>query len=151
MISHVYRETNGFGHTPALGASFKLLCVCVRQWKRTCGHSWGLHMRHSYWSSIAVSLLVLAFTGCSGGADKRTNPTPRPSVAYQTNTVGPGAACPNGGVQVNVGIDDNVNGTLETTEIDGTEYVCHGAPGVDGKTALVSITPEAARVNCVAG
>jgi len=108
-------------------------------------------MCRSYWSSIAVSLLVLVFTGCSGGADKRTNPTPRPSVAYQTNTVGPGAACPNGGVQVNVGIDDNGNGTLETTEIDGTEYVCHGAPGVDGKTSLVSITPEAAGVNCVAG
>ena len=40
--------------------------------------------------------------------------------------------CPNGGVIIEYGIDENGNGTLEDTEVDGQHVVCHGRNGVDG-------------------
>ncbi|MBT6177512.1 MAG: SUMF1/EgtB/PvdO family nonheme iron enzyme [Deltaproteobacteria bacterium] len=41
--------------------------------------------------------------------------------------------CPNGCVQIDYGVDDNANGALDNpSEIDGTEYVCHGTNGEDG-------------------
>ena len=41
--------------------------------------------------------------------------------------------CPNGCVQIDYGVDDDASGALENAEIDGTEYVCHGAPGSSGE------------------
>ena len=40
--------------------------------------------------------------------------------------------CPNGCVQIDYGVDDNANGSLDAGEIDGSEYICHGANGADG-------------------
>ena len=40
--------------------------------------------------------------------------------------------CPIGCVQIQYGVDDSANGVLESTEVDGTEYVCHGTNGADG-------------------
>ena len=34
--------------------------------------------------------------------------------------------CPNGCEQIDYGVDDNANGTLDSDEVDGTAYVCHG-------------------------
>ena len=42
------------------------------------------------------------------------------------------AACPNGGIQVQVGLDDNSSGILDPVEVDQTTYICNGAPGVNG-------------------
>ncbi|MFL5353066.1 hypothetical protein [Archangium sp.] len=45
-----------------------------------------------------------------------------------------GTHCPAGGTRVQVGPDANRNGTLDTTEVvdSFTQYVCHGAKGLDG-------------------
>ena len=40
--------------------------------------------------------------------------------------------CPNGGVVLGYGIDENGDGQLETDEIDGTTVICNGADGVNG-------------------
>ncbi|MCB0402192.1 MAG: tail fiber domain-containing protein [Flavobacteriales bacterium] len=40
-----------------------------------------------------------------------------------------GSNCPNGGYLVEVGVDDNDNGTLEALEIDFSYYVCNGLDG----------------------
>ena len=40
-----------------------------------------------------------------------------------------------GGVQIDVGIDDNKNGVLDSNEIDDTTYICNGGDGVDGDSA----------------
>ncbi len=38
----------------------------------------------------------------------------------------------NGGHKIEVGLDDNGNGSLEASEVDQTQYVCNGADGQDG-------------------
>jgi hypothetical protein len=44
--------------------------------------------------------------------------------------VDPGGDCPNGGVSIHRGLDDNGDGILQDTEQDGpTAYVCNGAGG----------------------
>ncbi|MCH1528392.1 MAG: hypothetical protein L7S46_01540, partial [Candidatus Poseidoniaceae archaeon] len=37
-----------------------------------------------------------------------------------------------GGVQIDVGVDDNKNGVLDSSEIDDTTYICYGGDGADG-------------------
>ena len=44
----------------------------------------------------------------------------------------PGPDCPNGGVTVHSGIDDNGNGNLDANEIDQSINICHGDPGAVG-------------------
>ena len=52
-----------------------------------------------------------------------------------TTTLSAGSSnsnCPDGGVQIDVGVDDNDNGVLDSDEIDQTTYICNGADGSDG-------------------
>ncbi|MCA9675398.1 MAG: OmcA/MtrC family decaheme c-type cytochrome, partial [Myxococcales bacterium] len=67
----------------------------------------------------------------------------------ETSTEPPGANCPDGGVKIEVGLDANGNGVLDTDEIntDATTYACNGT-GTDG---LVQTSPEPAGANCVDG
>lgn len=77
-----------------------------------------------------------------------------------------GSNCPDGGQRVDVGIDDDRSGTLESSEVDQTTYVCNGADGAngadgqngadgmngsDGATCLVSVSPEDPGLNCSEG
>lgn len=41
--------------------------------------------------------------------------------------------CPQGGLQIDVGLDSNADGVLDNDEISGTEHVCHGEPGPQGE------------------
>ncbi|MBU1510612.1 hypothetical protein KKD52_09650, partial [Myxococcota bacterium] len=65
-----------------------------------------------------------------------------------------GADCTYGGVAVRSGLDDNADGLLQVEEIDATSFVCHGAPGVDGNTGIISLVrlaDEPAGVHCTYG
>ncbi len=68
-----------------------------------------------------------------------------------------GATCLNGGQHVVYGLDDNADGSLGPTEVDGTWYVCNGthgsngAAGVDGLNSLVGVVDEAPGINCALG
>ena len=46
-----------------------------------------------------------------------------------------GANCENGGTKIEVGLDANSNGTLDTDEVDAsqTQYICDGVDGEDGE------------------
>ena len=46
-----------------------------------------------------------------------------------------GANCENGGIKIEVGLDANSNGTLDTDEVDAsqTKYICNGGDGADGE------------------
>ena len=57
-------------------------------------------------------------TGASGGGSSLITTTAEPA----------GANCGNGGIRIQVGIDDNVNSVLESGEVDATSYVCNGYP-----------------------
>ncbi|ATB40920.1 hypothetical protein CYFUS_006382 [Cystobacter fuscus] len=65
-----------------------------------------------------------------------------------------GANCSLGGTAVKSGLDANGNGTLETSEVTNTTFVCNGLRGNDGqngKNSLVRLDPEPAGANCVYG
>lgn len=44
----------------------------------------------------------------------------------------PGANCAQGGVRIDTGPDNNLNGVLDPDEIENTFFVCNGEPGVQG-------------------
>jgi uncharacterized protein (TIGR03382 family) len=54
-------------------------------------------------------------------------------------------ACPNGGVALLTGIDDDADGVLADTEVDATANVCNGAP------APVATTDVSGGSNCATG
>jgi hypothetical protein len=59
-----------------------------------------------------------------------------------TSTEAPGARCAAGGVRIDVGIDDDRDGALDPEEIDRTAYVCDGADGAPGLSALVATATD---------
>ena len=71
-------------------------------------------------------------TGAQGndGADGHT------TLAVATTFSGGTSNClGDGGVQIDVGVDDNNNGVLDSSEIDDTTYICNGGDGADGDSA----------------
>ncbi|MBO4710706.1 collagen-like protein [bacterium] len=56
--------------------------------------------------------------------------------------------CLNGGVKIEIGIDDDRDGELDDSEVDETKYACNGPAGKDGDNALVNITDEPQGANC---
>ena len=87
------------------------------------------------------------------GADGSTGQTGAQSlVAVTAETAG--LNCATGGQRIDYGIDDNGDGTLGASEIDGTTYVCNGADGTAGQNglqSLLAVTPEPAGTNCADG
>jgi hypothetical protein len=100
-------------------------------------------VRRTFLATAVAFALAACGGGDGGGAD---TPALHPTAAYRTLTLAPGTQCPAGGVQVDMGVDDNANGTLDTAEIDSTEYVCNG---LDGTALAVSVEPDG--LNCAAG
>ena len=69
-----------------------------------------------------------------------------------------GSNCTDGGVKIEVGVDDDGNGALDSNEIDFVQYVCNGADGQDGanssvspNTMLTSVSSPATSLGCTAG
>jgi hypothetical protein len=99
-----------------------------------------------------IVLLTIFFLGCEGdqGAIGATGAAGASGLNSLVNTTleSSGDNCENGGIKVDVGIDNNSNGVLDSNEILSTNYVCHG---VDGNTSLTSVTTEPAGDNCENG
>ncbi|MBS1507135.1 MAG: hypothetical protein JSS79_10865 [Bacteroidetes bacterium] len=47
-----------------------------------------------------------------------------------TTTVSPGADCIYGGIKIDVGVDKNENGSLESAEVQSTRFICNGKDGL---------------------
>jgi len=113
---------------------------------------------------LAALCATAVVVGCSGGGGGGTAATPAdPSIVTNVYNSAPVSVCPNGGIQVDAGIDSNNNGVLDPAEVASTQYVCDGAPGATGQTgatgadgtngsnglnALVAVTSEPAGTNC---
>ncbi|MBX3188628.1 MAG: collagen-like protein [Labilithrix sp.] len=82
-------------------------------------------MVSSFGVRVAFGVLsgVLA-VACAGSDGASALMTTKPEPA--------GAHCPNGGQAVVYGVDANGDGELDTSEVDGTSYVCNGAQGEQG-------------------
>ena len=58
--------------------------------------------------------------------------------------VGAGAACAFGGVKLQIGLDANGNATLDSSEIQSTQYVCNGANGANGTNGVNELVTTSA-------
>ncbi len=96
---------------------------------------------------VASFLYLLSGCGSSGGGGGDTEPVRQAvSTAARTTPLPSGDAdCPQGGVLVKTGIDENGNGLLDDSEVDAEQKVCHG---VDTK---VAIRDEPIGPNCANG
>ncbi len=51
-----------------------------------------------------------------------------------------GKNCPNGGITIEIGIDSNGNGILDSEEkIGEPKYICNGVDGIDGRSLIVTM------------
>jgi alkaline phosphatase len=66
-------------------------------------------------SLVATALLV---SGCGGGGGGEDATTPLNSVAAKTVILSGDARCPNGGVEIFTGVDENGDGILQVSEHD---------------------------------
>ena len=127
-------------------------------------------------SNNLVSLLLMACVlsacgGGSGGDNANINDgnkmqldevAKRLSVAAATQLIPAGDQdCPNGGILIETGIDENGNGILDVPdEVDDTHKICNGtdgkdgtdgSPGAPGINALVSVERVTDSSSCPAG
>ena len=107
---------------------------------------------------LAVSLFALAACSYGGGSSQLPDNVGIDSVAVRSKPLPAGDAdCPNGGILVETGIDENGNGLLDDNEVDKTEKVCNGGDGVGGQdgsnglSSLVAFSDEPAGANCPYG
>lgn len=103
-------------------------------------------------------LATLLLAACGGGEILGVGPTANAPNTPKTNSyltafhnTAPVSDCPTGGISIDAGVDNNVNGVLDTVEITSTQFVCNGAVGAIGFNALVAITTEPPSANCIIG
>ena len=79
-----------------------------------------------------------------------TNGVDGKNTLVNTTTEPAGTNCANGGTKVEVGLDANNNGTLETGEVNATltKYICNGNNGI---STLLNTVTEPAGTNCANG
>ena len=78
----------------------------------------------------SLALGACQITGGDSGESPRLGSTMVSQLALDSCPEASG--CPNGCIQIDYGVDEDASGILETDEIDGTEFVCHGTHGQDG-------------------
>lgn len=122
---------------------------------------------------------TLALSACSGsngkngklgtsGLDGDAGTEGKPSLIRVVDEPA-GEQCAAGGKRIDTGLDTNDNGTLETTEVTASTYVCAGAPGSTGadggvgpaggdgdagprgRSSLLRTSKEAEGANCAHG
>ena len=105
--------------------------------------------KRSVFYNVLVFAVTLGLTACSGGGGGSQQSPANSSSMAKTSVIATGDIdCPNGGILVESGIDDNANSILDASEVDSSEKVCNGTSGVN---SLITITAEAAGVNCSDG
>ena len=85
-------------------------------------------MKKILYSFISLSFLLII--GC-GDAENGTDGTNGINTAIEVTPYS-GSDCPNGGIEISYGLDDNSDGALSSLEVDGSSVVCNGGDGTDG-------------------
>ncbi|WP_133469466.1 alkaline phosphatase [Paraglaciecola marina] len=96
-----------------------------------------------------ISLAILGLVGCSDG-DNGTNGTDGTngsdglnSLILQTPLTVGDTNCPNSGVQIDSGLDNDADGSLSDSEITATEYVCAaGVTSVSNSEILTTLNND---------
>jgi len=84
--------------------------------------------------AITLTSVLSIISGCGAGGDESESPVNSISDSIISPRMIQNEQCPNGGVEIQLGIDANANGRLDPDEIDHTrtQTVCHGSDGVNG-------------------
>src|SRR5688572_4289667 len=82
---------------------------------------------------LSLALIVLSFciNGCKKEVINGTNGSNGSNgfnSLIKTSAELPGLNCATGGLKVDVGLDSNRNGILESIEITATSYICNSSP-----------------------
>ena len=103
-------------------------------------------------ATLCVALFaIFLLAGCGGGS---SSTSPNLKIALSVVNSAPQAACPNGGITIQSGIDSNDDQVLNEAEVTSEQFICNGslgAVGVDGLSSLLAINEEPIGVNCPAG
>ena len=62
-----------------------------------------------------------------------------------------GMNCTHGGVRIQMGLDDDRDGVLDSGEVESTVYVCDGEDGVGAYQSLIRMSMETPGANCTDG
>ena len=83
---------------------------------------------------LLITIIIPFIYSCSkADSPQSTKQNVSPSSHVKMTTLASeSTSCTYGGVKIEMGIDDDMNGTLDASEVDKTEYVCNGAPGTSG-------------------
>lgn len=84
---------------------------------------------------IPLIFIIVLIISCAPAGESENDNTESPenySTAINTIIIESGDECPNGGIGIESGIDENGNGILDDNEIDSIDYVCNGSDGTDG-------------------
>jgi len=92
---------------------------------------------------LLITIIIPFIYSCAKESDSpestKQNASPSSHVKM-TTLASESTSCTYGGVKIEMGIDDNMNGTLDSSEVDKTEYVCNGATGSTGSTGATGAT-----------
>ena len=85
--------------------------------------------------TITLSSVILIVSGCGAGGDEPESPENSISDSIVSPRIIQNEQCPNGGVEIQLGIDANGNGLLDSEEVDHdrTQTICNGSDGVNGE------------------
>ena len=92
---------------------------------------------------LLITIIIPFIYSCSKEADsaQSTEQNASPSSHVKMSTLASDStSCTYGGVKIEMGIDDNMNGTLDSSEVDKTEYVCNGTDGTAGTDNKIKYT-----------
>jgi len=113
---------------------------------------------HAFTNWLLSGLLTTLLASCGGGGGGATDNGNNPpaggdkSVAARTSVLAANdSTCPQGGILVETGIDENGNGLLDDAEVDNAEKVCNGQNGASGLNSLVALNNEPVGANCANG
>ena len=59
-------------------------------------------------------------------------------MLFHVSSVGPSAQCPDGGVRLDVGADEDQDGELDESEMSASELICAGAQGPGGEPCQIA-------------
>jgi len=98
---------------------------------------------------IAISLIILSTLSIFSCDDPGNDPsTVFSSLFVNRSQIDPGPICLTGGVQIDMGFDQNQNNVLDSNEITKTEYVCNGEDASSHPFVVyTSPTPNESDVN----
>ena len=97
--------------------------------------------------NINVIIVISLFIFSCEGEEGSIGPNGLNSL-INISVEAPGENCETGGIKVDVGLDNNSDGILDESEIQGTSFICNG---IDGSSSLTSVTSEESGDNCPNG